>query len=544
MKKIISILIILAMALTMFTSAVSVFAQGEPTISITLNRTTARVGDIIEATIRVENMVAVDIVTPVHFNPDVVIVVDQNGDRVLSGLKTVQEIRHGDGSAGVIPGQAVSEYFDDYGNPLFWNGTVFANDHHYAMLDNERGLYMLRFTNNARAITNEETLVTIRFVAVGAGDPDIRFATSADTVFDDAAEWGAMVFIAPTEPGGAFDLVFPTVNVQSIIVEPSETPTTPPSPQNPWIPDPDASNAITTVIPPADAQVGDTLTFEVPSNLLQNMAIRAIDENNGVMSIRIDADENITTFIIKVLAADVIAMRRTFVASFEFETPIGTIGFYTDEIFENLMPDSVWVIATLTETSATVTVDGTPLFEFRDFDDLLETHWAYWYIITLVDAGLLNGVSETHFEPESNVTREQFAAMLVRALGVFDATAECDFTDLSAQHWAYRYVASAVNAGLILGFDDGTFGIGRNITRQEMAVMVSRAISDGQAVAGQREFTDWNEIADWAQDAVAFMQMAGIISGMPDGSFAPMDNATRAQAARIIYSTIVFMLHG
>ena len=178
-----------------------------------------------------------------------------------------------------------------------------------------------------------------------------------------------------------------------------------------------------------------------------------------------------------------------------------------------------------------------------NFDDLPPSHWAYEYVMSLVSRGVLTGISETEFAPDANVTREQFAAMLVRSLGIHNASAVAIFYDLPTTHWAYSSVASAANAGIITGFPAGNFGVGQNITRQEMAVMVLRAIDNGQNYGAnlQSKFVDFDYIGYWAVEAVNTMQSAGIINGFPDGTFGPMLNATRAQAARIIYTMLTVM---
>ena len=65
--------------------------------------------------------------------------------------------------------------------------------------------------------------------------------------------------------------------------------------------------------------------------------------------------------------------------------------------------------------------------------------------------------------------------MLVLALDLYDQSATCAFTDVQPQAWYASYVASAVQNGVIQGYDDGSFGVGKPITREEMAVIACRA---------------------------------------------------------------------
>lgn len=92
--------------------------------------------------------------------------------------------------------------------------------------------------------------------------------------------------------------------------------------------------------------------------------------------------------------------------------------------------------------------------------------------------------------------------------------------------------------GLVNGYDDGRFGVGEQITRQDMAVMAYRAVGlAGKQLSETAEaeaFRDNEEIDGYAAEAVDVLQRAGVISGMEDGSFAPTKTASRAQAAKII----------
>ena len=107
--------------------------------------------------------------------------------------------------------------------------------------------------------------------------------------------------------------------------------------------------------------------------------------------------------------------------------------------------------------------------------------------------------------------------------------------------WYYAPVAAAVNAGIVTGVSDTEFAPNANITRQDMALMLTRA-ADAAGIelrsGAETTFTDEASIAGYALDAVKTMSRAGIVNGFDDGSFMPMNNATRAQAAVVIYRTM------
>ena len=124
-----------------------------------------------------------------------------------------------------------------------------------------------------------------------------------------------------------------------------------------------------------------------------------------------------------------------------------------------------------------------------------------------------------------------------------DDTATVDiFSDVNEGDWYYSFIAAAYNNGIINGYDNGTFGVNDNITRQDMAVIIYRAAERAgisfDAVNEEITFEDGAEIADYARDAVRTLQTAGIINGISDTEFAPGMNATRAQAAKMIYLCI------
>ena len=133
-------------------------------------------------------------------------------------------------------------------------------------------------------------------------------------------------------------------------------------------------------------------------------------------------------------------------------------------------------------------------------------------------------------------TREALVKMIVDAKNILNNSAECDFTDLPSDFWAYRYVASAVENNIVSGYEDSSFGIGNNITRQDMAVMLVRAA--GIVADGGCDFADSDQISGYAKDSVAAMRQYGIINGYEDNTFRPGKSATRAEAAKIIYDMI------
>ncbi len=170
------------------------------------------------------------------------------------------------------------------------------------------------------------------------------------------------------------------------------------------------------------------------------------------------------------------------------------------------------------------------------FLDLDTVPWAEKEITELAQRGILQGRTEGKFEPNAAVAREEFVKMLVVAFGITDMGAAAAFEDVSAEHWCYAYVAAAVENGIVQGISNSRFGIGQNISRQDMAVMAARTVQAAGVTLqkGTVSFADKEEIASYAGEAVGMLTAADVIQGTGDNRFQPQGIATRAEAAKII----------
>ncbi|WP_341282582.1 leucine-rich repeat protein [Paenibacillus sp. FSL H8-0537] len=179
----------------------------------------------------------------------------------------------------------------------------------------------------------------------------------------------------------------------------------------------------------------------------------------------------------------------------------------------------------------------------RTFADLTG-HWAKADVEHLASKLLVNGVAADRFDSEGTITRAEFSALLVRALGLSVKESEGGdrFADVPASAWYASAVNAAVANGLVSGIGAGRFAPNDPITREQMAVVIAGALtftshgtgSDGQEGGHLDAFTDRDSISSWAQAAVVRASEDGIMKGMVDGRFAPRENVTRAQAAVIL----------
>ncbi len=173
-----------------------------------------------------------------------------------------------------------------------------------------------------------------------------------------------------------------------------------------------------------------------------------------------------------------------------------------------------------------------------EFVDISNVGWAVESINTLFEKGVISESADKKFNPNRNVTREEFIKMVVVAMGVYDAKAVSTLKDVDKNAWYASYIASAEKAGLIKGDEKGNFGVGDEISRQDMAVIIHRALGD-KALSGRADgFADDGEIADYAKKAVYSLSEMKIVNGVGGNMFAPLGTATRAMAAKVICGMI------
>ena len=177
---------------------------------------------------------------------------------------------------------------------------------------------------------------------------------------------------------------------------------------------------------------------------------------------------------------------------------------------------------------------STPVTVAQSFADVSPEYWGYEAIEGLYKKGIVSGVNDNEFAPDKTITREEFITMLVSLTGLEVNGGRDTFADTDKNAWYSPYLAIAQECGLAFGKEDGSFGVGEVLTRQDMAVLAARVLGTTQRneVA---EFTDAAEIAGYAKNSVEILCGLKVMNGVGDGSFAPRGTATRAQAAKVIY---------
>ncbi|WP_167336680.1 S-layer homology domain-containing protein [Paenibacillus camerounensis] len=170
-------------------------------------------------------------------------------------------------------------------------------------------------------------------------------------------------------------------------------------------------------------------------------------------------------------------------------------------------------------------------------------HWAKDAVNDMGSRMVINGVNETTFNPNADITRAEFAAIIVRGLGLKLGKGNTAFGDVSPDAWYAGAVEAASEYGLITGFEDGSFRPNDPITREQAMVMIAKAMKltglaerTGAADAADllAGFQDAGSVGSWAKDGLALAFRAGLITGRSGNKLDAKSNVTRAEVAVLI----------
>ncbi|MCQ1530815.1 S-layer homology domain-containing protein [Lutispora saccharofermentans] len=165
-------------------------------------------------------------------------------------------------------------------------------------------------------------------------------------------------------------------------------------------------------------------------------------------------------------------------------------------------------------------------------------HWAENYMSGLSDMEILKGFVDNTMKPNKTITRSEFITMIARVMDLQkDSDKYSNYTDIPATHWSYTYINNAKAYGLLDDFTGTKLYPDKVITREEMAVIISGTLPSDYKVDKPMSFSDIR--ADYVNKiSIDRISSAGIINGLPDGTFSPKGSATRAEAAAMIYRLI------
>lgn len=190
-------------------------------------------------------------------------------------------------------------------------------------------------------------------------------------------------------------------------------------------------------------------------------------------------------------------------------------------------------------TNSTYSVICSP----KTFKDI-ENHWAKAEVNDMGSRLVIDGTGEDEFEPDRDMTRAEFAAVIVRALGLMRSEMGKDiFNDVTKDDWYYNAVSIAYEYGIISGYGSGEFGPTDKVTREQVMIMIARSMditgfkTEMTSIEANKlleNFADAGITADYAENSAALSIKAGIVTGRNGKELAPKDNITRAETAVII----------
>ena len=188
--------------------------------------------------------------------------------------------------------------------------------------------------------------------------------------------------------------------------------------------------------------------------------------------------------------------------------------------------------------SGGVTVDVTFIPEDWPFVDVTEDKWYYDAVAYVYQQGIMVGMSETTFEPNTTVNRAQVVQMLYNLEGQPQVSGDSGFSDIRDGQWYAKAVAWASANDVVAGYEDGTFRPTRAVTREEFAqILYNYAKFKGYGLSASADlgkFPDSGQVSSWAETALGWANGNGLINGHDDGRLDPKGSTIRAQAASIL----------
>ncbi len=167
------------------------------------------------------------------------------------------------------------------------------------------------------------------------------------------------------------------------------------------------------------------------------------------------------------------------------------------------------------------------------FLDVEEKRWSYDDIIKVKESGYMIGKNNYTFEPEESITRAEFAVTIARALDLEVKKVDIASYKDTKKHWAQNYIEAVREAGIMIGCGNGYFEPNSSITREEVAKVISLLKLESIGVSQTLKFKDIN-VSSWSYEYILDVAQKGFMNGYPDDKFMPQKNVTREEIATIL----------
>lgn len=166
------------------------------------------------------------------------------------------------------------------------------------------------------------------------------------------------------------------------------------------------------------------------------------------------------------------------------------------------------------------------------YSDVRVNYWAADHIEYMSDQGIIEGYKGS-FMPTNNITRGSVAKMLTTALGISPSDDQ-QFSDVPSSHWASGHINALAKKGYITGYTNGTFGPDSDITREEIAALFNKAFNLSGSTSNFKD-VDGNH---WAYEDIQSLAASGVTHGYTDNTFRPTNEATRSEFTVFLYRAI------
>ena len=184
-----------------------------------------------------------------------------------------------------------------------------------------------------------------------------------------------------------------------------------------------------------------------------------------------------------------------------------------------------FLVLTLLLITSSITVGA---YKFRDTTN----HWSKVYVDELSSKNLINGYEDGSFRPNNNMTRVEFYKV-VNQMAKYDKTYRVSFSDVDKSNWYYKDVAKGIKAGFIVP-TMGKLNPNKPITREEVIAIIGKVYELPEKPGVVSKFTDRSNISKGAIGYAGVLVEQGVINGYPDGTLGPKNNITRGEVAKIL----------
>ncbi|MFH1347754.1 MAG: S-layer homology domain-containing protein [Candidatus Margulisiibacteriota bacterium] len=212
-------------------------------------------------------------------------------------------------------------------------------------------------------------------------------------------------------------------------------------------------------------------------------------------------------------------------------------GIFVSGVFLKIGKNTLDIVA-LDKKNKILAEEKKRLLRLKTFKDLGDDQWSSSSVEQLATLGIISGYPDGNFLPNNSITRAEIVAWIVKLLTSEVAAHESDkFSDITPSHWAYRYIILADENGLITGYPDGSFRPSNTITRMEALAIVARFME--LPVYADVEKSPFVDVSPdyWGFPIIISAEKAGLLTYIKSAYLGPADQISRGEVAVLLSKT-------